>query len=99
MQRTRVHALPRMRVRSALGTVALVLALGQTAYARVETLRWSHPNVANVDGFKLHTGASPGAYTTTIDAGKPSSSNGVFSYNLASSEESVGEFWLRKLPK
>ena len=69
-------------IRSALGALALALALGQTAEARVETLRWSHSSVANVDGFRLHTGSSPGAYTTTIDVGKPSSSNGIFSFNL-----------------
>lgn len=81
MQVTRVRAL-RRGIRSALGVVALSLALGQAAEARVETLRWSHSRVADVDGFKVHTGSSAGSYTTMINVGKPSSSNGVFSFNL-----------------
>jgi hypothetical protein len=69
-------------VRCALGALVLVVAFGQTAEARVETLRWSQSSAANVDGFRVHYGTSPGSYTTTINVGRPSPSSGVFSYNL-----------------
>lgn len=88
MQGSRVRAL-RRGIRSVLGAVALSLALGQAAEARVETLRWSHSRVADVDGFKIHTGPSAGSYPTTINVGKPSSSNGVFSYNLNVSDSAT----------
>lgn len=67
---------------SALGAVALCLGFVQAAEARVVALRWSHSRVANVDGFRVHTGSRSGSYTTTIDVVKPNASNGVFSYNL-----------------
>ncbi len=69
-------------VRCALGALVLVFAFGQTAEARVETLRWSQSSASNVDGFRVHYGTSPGSYTTTINVGRPSPSGGVFSYNL-----------------
>jgi len=69
-------------LRVALGAFALVVAFGGAAEARVETLRWSHSSAADVDGFKLHYGSSPGSYTTTVDVGRPAPTSGVFSYNL-----------------
>ncbi len=75
-----------LRIRSAacsvLGALVLVLAFGEAAEARVETLRWSHSAASNVDGFRVHYGTNPGSYTTTINVGKPTPSGGVFSYNL-----------------
>lgn len=72
----------RMGIGAAVGAAVLVVA-GQAAEARVETLRWSHPTPANVDGFRIHYGSSPGSYTNTIDVGRPAASGGVFSYNLS----------------
>src|SRR5690606_3829006 len=72
----------RMGIGAAVGAAVLVVAV-QAAQARVVTLRWPRPTPANVDGFRIHYGPSPGSYTNTIDAGRPAASGGVFSYNLS----------------
>lgn len=69
-------------IRAALGGVALLLAFGQAAEARVVTVRWSHPSAANVGGFRVHYGTSSGNYTSTVNVGKPSPSGGVYTYDL-----------------
>lgn len=83
MDRIRACAVRGRSMGVALGAAVLLMALGQAAEARVVNLRWSHPGAANVDGFRLHYGTSPGSYTTSVDIGRPASSGGVFSHDLA----------------
>lgn len=82
MSRMRACALLSRGMRVVLGAAALLMALGQAAEARVVSLRWSHPNAANVDGFRLHYGTSPGSHPTTVDIGRPTPSGGVFNHDL-----------------
>jgi hypothetical protein len=77
------------RGRVALATVAILCAFGQAAEARVVGLRWSHPDAADVDGFRVHYGTSPGSYTVTRDVGRPAPSGGVFSYGLTVADDAT----------
>jgi len=65
---------------AALGALLLVGASG--ASARTEQLRWQHPSVSSVSGFKVYVGNAAGVYQTTLDVGLPTASGGVFSYSL-----------------
>jgi hypothetical protein len=47
------------------------LASGATANAETVVLRWRHAAPARVVGFRAHVGSAPGAYTRTIDLGRP----------------------------
>ena len=67
---------------AALSTGVLLLLSAAPASARVETLRWSHSSSADVDGFRVHYGTASRSYTTTLDLGKPTPINGVYSYDL-----------------
>lgn len=70
-------------VAAALWTGAFLLGSAAPANARVETLRWSHSDPVNVDGFRVHYGTASRSYTTTLDLGKPTPINGVYSYDLS----------------
>jgi hypothetical protein len=62
------------RKRGRWTALALCAALATpAAAARAETvvLRWRHPAPARVVGFRAHVGSAPGAYTRTIDLGRP----------------------------
>jgi hypothetical protein len=62
------------RKRHGGAALALCTALAATAAAaRAETvvLRWRHAAPARVVGFRAHVGSAPGAYTRTIDLGRP----------------------------
>jgi hypothetical protein len=65
----------------ALGTIALAL-VASPAFARSEVLRWSHPDPTSVVRFTIHVGTASRSYTQTIDAGKPTPVNGVFSFTI-----------------
>lgn len=73
----------------ALG-IALVTA--SAASARTITLRWQHPDAAEVVGFRAHFGSqSRGAtpYGNEIDLGKPGSSGGVFATDIQVPDHTV----------
>jgi hypothetical protein len=70
------------------GTAALSLAFAATivgllpadaAFARTETIRWTHPDAARVTAFQIRIGSASGNYTSTVNAGKPTPSGGVYS--------------------
>ncbi len=68
----------------------LVLALPLLAQARTETLRWSHPTPADVDGFRVHYGTSSGSYPTTIEVGRPGDDGqGNFSYPIQVADDAT----------
>jgi hypothetical protein len=56
-----------------LSLLALALCAGVASPALAETvvLRWRHPAPGRVVGFRAHVGSAPGAYTRTIDLGRP----------------------------
>ncbi len=60
----------------------LVLAWAQTAAARPETLRWSHPSPTDVQSFEAHVGTSPGSYTSIVPLGKPTPVGGVYTASI-----------------
>jgi hypothetical protein len=68
-------------LRAAL-VAAAVLLVAAAASARTEVLRWQHPSVSTVAGFKVYVGNAPGVYQTTLDVGMPAASSGVHSYSL-----------------
>ena len=70
------------RTSRALALMALLLTLAGSASARTELLRWQHPSPSTVAGFKIYVGNAPGIYQTTLDAGMPTASGGVYSYSL-----------------
>jgi hypothetical protein len=53
--------------------LALALSAALAAEARAETvvLRWRHAEPSRAVGFRAHVGSEPGAYTRTIDLGRP----------------------------
>ena len=58
------------------------------ASARTESLRWSHPNPAEVVRFELRYGEASGAYTTTLDLGLPTpDSQGVYTGSFDVADE------------
>ena len=62
-------------------SLALVLSLESSA--RTETLRWTHPDAAGVDGYRVHYGTETGVYTSHIEVGAPAPDpDGVFVYDL-----------------
>ena len=67
--------------RALLALVATVL-LASAAQARTEILRWQHGNPGEVARFTVHVGTSSGVYTQTIDVGKPSPQNGVYTASV-----------------
>ncbi|MBW1688233.1 MAG: hypothetical protein JRS35_24615 [Deltaproteobacteria bacterium] len=61
--------------------MALVVSLESSA--RTETLRWSHPDAAGVEGYRVYYGTETGVYTSQIDIGAPAPDpNGVLLYDL-----------------
>jgi len=59
---------------------ALLLALSAlpvAAQARIETLHWTHPSPADVEGFRVHYGTTSRGYDTVVDIGS------TYSYDLA----------------
>lgn len=70
-------------ISTVLWTGALLIAAVAPASARVETLRWSHPDPSTVGGFRVHYGTTSRTYTQTIDIGKPTPISGVFTYSLS----------------
>jgi hypothetical protein len=74
-----------MRMATAgLLALPLIILLGgaNPAAARVETLRWTHTGSGNVTAFRIHWGTSSGSYPQLVHAGIPTSSNGVYSFNI-----------------
>jgi hypothetical protein len=63
---------------------AMTLAVGLEASARTERLRWTHPEPAGVDGYRVYYGTDPSASTwKMIDVGSLApDSSGVFVYDL-----------------
>lgn len=62
--------------------LVFALAFGAEAFARTETLRWTHTDPSTVAGFRVHWRAGSGA-TTSEDAGIPSrDSAGIYSYSI-----------------
>ena len=62
--------------RIALAVFALAAA---TARAETITLRWRHSAPERAAGFRAHLGSAPGAYTRSIDLGRPKpDAEGVF---------------------
>jgi hypothetical protein len=63
----------------ALALGAALAAPAPAARADTVVLRWRHPAPAQVVGFRAHVGGAPGAYTRTIDLGRPApGADGVF---------------------
>jgi hypothetical protein len=61
----------------------MALLVGLEASARTETLRWSHPDAASVDGYRVYYGSASRAYSWHVDVGTPSTdSEGAFVYDL-----------------
>lgn len=56
---------------AALALCATLAATAAAARAETVVLRWRHPAPASVVGFRAHVGRAPGAYTRTIDLGRP----------------------------
>jgi len=48
-----------------------VIVSAPAALAGTHTLRWTHPDPATVDGFKVHTSVDGGAFDNGIDLSKP----------------------------
>ena len=63
----------RNRKRAALAGLVFgaTLAVAAVAEARSITVRWRFPAPERAAGFRVHVGAAPGAYTHTVDVGKP----------------------------
>jgi hypothetical protein len=75
---------------TALCVAGLALALASTAQARVETLRWLHPSVSDVSGFRVHIGSAPRDYDRTIEAGMPAAdADGIFSFDVEVADEAT----------
>ena len=70
-------------IATALWTGAVLIAFAAPASARVETLRWSHPDPSMVGGFRIHYGTSSRTYIQTIDVGKPTPIGGVYTFSLS----------------
>ena len=64
--------------------VALLLAASTGPGARIETLRWTHSDPANVASFAVYYGLSPAVYTTVI--GVPPlqpDAQGIFTFDIS----------------
>jgi hypothetical protein len=57
--------------RTWLALAAALAAPAGAAHAETVVLRWRHAAHAEVAGFRAHVGSAPGAYTRTIDLGRP----------------------------
>ncbi len=75
----RSAALRSLRAAALMGAALL---FATAASARTEVLRWQHPTISTVAGFKVYVGNAPGVYQTTLDVGMPAASSGVYSYSL-----------------
>ena len=65
-------------------------ALAPAAGARVETLRWTHPAQASIEGFRVYTRAVDGTYGGPVFDGLPTAdAAGVFSYALSVPDEAT----------
>jgi hypothetical protein len=64
----------------ALGLLVAALLIAPTsALAGNKTLRWTHPDPASVDGFRVHQSISGGAYDSGVDVFKPApDANGIY---------------------
>ena len=67
----------------ALAATIACLAPADAASARTETIRWTHPDASRVTGFRIRIGTSSGSYGTTVEAGKPTPSGGVYSHTIS----------------
>jgi hypothetical protein len=56
---------------SVLAACAALCLAAVAARAEMVTLRWRYPAPERVAGFRAHLGGAPGAYTRTIDLGRP----------------------------
>jgi len=75
------------RARGRIGAAGALAAafglLAQPAGARIETLRWQHPDAQTVDGFRVYTRSVDGGYGDPLFDGKPlADSAGVFAFAL-----------------
>jgi hypothetical protein len=65
-----------------VAVASVLLLLGSLAasdvHAATKTVRWSHPNVSNVSGFKIVVGPSSRAYDSTFNVGMPSAGSGTY---------------------
>lgn len=63
--------------------IVLVCGAARVSEARVEILRWTHPNVAEIQRFEAQVGLQSGVYTETIDLGKPQAdAEGIYSNSI-----------------
>jgi hypothetical protein len=77
----------RSRINRAAAAIAVaMILLPMTAAAGTQVIRWSHPDPSDVTGFEIVHGSASGSYGTVVDVGKPSPSNGVYSYELMVSD-------------
>jgi hypothetical protein len=61
----------------------MALLVGLEASARTETLRWSHPDPASVDGYRVYYGNASRVYSWQVDVQTPpTDSQGAFVYDL-----------------
>jgi hypothetical protein len=57
--------------------------MASAAQARIETLRWSHPSLSDVSGFRVYIGSGSRTYTQVFNAGlPPANPDGTFSFDL-----------------
>jgi hypothetical protein len=67
-----------------LAALLVLLAMPVAADARVETLRWRHPDPAAVDAFRVYTRAAGSPYGAPVYQGLPSAdADGVFAWVLS----------------
>ena len=55
----------------AVAVAITLMLLAPAAFAGTTTLRWTHPDPASVDGFRVHTSVAGAGYDSGVDVAKP----------------------------